>query len=136
MKKNKITGGARIGSINVTWPFAELSFEKEELLLTTVFSQRRMKPSQVAKLEPCRGLITRGIRIIRSDSFEKIIFWYFGDPKIVIEKVYETGFMPSGEDPSESNIKVNVKPLIYGVLLGALAILILLLITFVVVKNA
>jgi hypothetical protein len=78
----KWRGGARIGLINATWPFADLRVGSEHLLLKVMFLGTYVfRPEQVASVEPY-GLIPfvgKGIRIHhRVDGYpEKIVFWYF-----------------------------------------------------------
>jgi hypothetical protein len=97
----EITGGAQIGWVNATWPFAKLSASGQEISVGGMLIGRyRFSPEQVAALEP-HGLIPvlgKGVRIVHTvhDYPEKIIFWCFGSPMHLIERITALGFQPRG----------------------------------------
>lgn len=92
------TGGARIGMINATWPFAKLTVNKDVLTLSAgiagklVFSQ-----SNIISIEPYSGmaLLGSGIRINHnvSEYNSNVIFWTFSNPADLINRIGQTGFL-------------------------------------------
>ena len=104
---NPITakGGARIGWINASWPFATLKVSKDKLdLNVTIVGDYSFTPHQVVDIEPY-GIIPilgKGIRIHHniSDYPKKIIFWCFGNPEKIIDRIKGTGFLPIASSAS------------------------------------
>jgi hypothetical protein len=100
-----ITGGARIGLVNATWPFAKLAVSPSLLRLSSLQGTYNFAPSDVVSLQSCGSIpiFSRGIRIThaRQDYPAKIIFWYLGNPDSVITRIRETGFLPSAPASAE-----------------------------------
>ncbi|WP_374163850.1 hypothetical protein [Arcticibacter sp. MXS-1] len=99
------TGGARVGSANVTWPFAQLKVNSNRLELSaSIIGDFIFGPSDVILIEPYQvlPLIGQGIRIRHKVGKydEKIIFWTFQDPAELIIKIWETGFLTPGSIPA------------------------------------
>lgn len=98
MLEIKKTGGARIGWANATWPFATLKVNKNKLELNaTILGNLVFKPTDVISIEPY-GLIPffwQGIKINHKVSSynSKVIFWSFDDPRKLIRKIEQTGFL-------------------------------------------
>ncbi len=95
-----MTGGARIGWVNATWPFAKLSASAQQLSVSgSLIGRYNFSPDQVAALEPYGSIsvLGTGVRIVHTvQSYpEKIIFWCFGSPKRLIERITNLGFRPS-----------------------------------------
>lgn len=95
----RTTGGARIGWVNVTWPFARLSASAQELSVSGTFIGRyNFSPEQIAALEPYGSIpvLANGVRIVHTvqNYPDKIIFWCFGSPKRLIERINTLGFQP------------------------------------------
>jgi hypothetical protein len=96
----KVTGGARIGWVNATWPFARLTASAEQLSVSgKLIGSYTFSPDQVAALEPYRSIpiVGSGVRIIHTvQSYpEKMIFWCFGSPEGLIRQIADLGFRPS-----------------------------------------
>jgi hypothetical protein len=95
----EVTGGARIGWVNATWPFAKLSASAQQLSVSgSLIGRYSFSPDQVAALEPYGSIpiLGSGVRIIHTvPSYpDKIIFWCFGSPKRLIERITALGFQP------------------------------------------
>ena len=91
-------GGARIGLMNATWPFAQLKVTPSQLVLQVVFLGTYVfKPEQVTRVEPY-GLIPfagKGVWIHHQVMGypEKIVFWYLCmNPKPIADKIREYGY--------------------------------------------
>jgi hypothetical protein len=91
-------GGARIGLMNATWPFAQLKLTPDELVLQVVFLGTYVfRPGQVTRVEPY-GLIPfvgKGVRIHHRVSGypEKIVFWYLCmNPQPIVDRIRELGY--------------------------------------------
>ena len=99
MAEASFRGGARIGWVNASWPFATLKVIRNELRLSCLGSYE-FSSSQVVSLEPYGSipLLSSGIRINhnRLDYPTKIIFWCMGSRANVLSTIQEVGFSPSG----------------------------------------
>jgi hypothetical protein len=100
------TGGARIGWVNASFPFAHLDVTSNEMTLNVTFiGKYDFKPTQITSIDRY-GIIPFlgwGIRIHHnvSDYPEKIIFFCFGNPDNLLAKIKGTGFLPTA-DPSQA----------------------------------
>jgi len=95
----EVTGGARIGWVSATWPFAKLSASAQQLSVSgSLIGRYSFSPEQVAALEPYGSIpvLASGVRIIHTvqNYPDKIIFWCFGSPKRLIERITTLGFQP------------------------------------------
>lgn len=104
MESFTMTGGARIGFANATWPFAKLRVDKNTLeLKVQLLGNYVFGREDVISIEPF-GLIPvigRGIRINHrvGNYNKKIIFWTMGNAEAVIERIRATGFLNTGQAP-------------------------------------
>ena len=74
------TGGAGIGLVNASWPFAWLTVTRDRLELNaTLIGKYTFAPGQVISLDKYHG---RGIRITHNVLTypRHIVFWCLGDP--------------------------------------------------------
>jgi hypothetical protein len=73
------TGGARIGSLNATWPFASLSATAETLRLS-VMGRAYSFSREGIRLSRWRGMLSTGLRIEHGEAAypDYIVFWTFG----------------------------------------------------------
>jgi len=94
------TGGARVGWIQISWPFVRLSASATGLAVAgRLVGTHSFKPSDVLALEPY-GLIPvvgRGVRIVhaRTDCPSTIVFRSIDSPGRLIAKIRAAGFVPS-----------------------------------------
>jgi hypothetical protein len=102
MREVSFTGGARVGWVNATWPFARLSADGRTLTLASLVGTYEFKPQQVVSLAAYGVLpvFGQGVRIHhnRGDYPAKLVFWCFGSPDSVLADIRGTGFIAKGED--------------------------------------
>jgi hypothetical protein len=97
----RITGGARIGWTNATWPLAKLSATPDKLTISIgILGVYSFTPDQVLTVEryvriPVLGW---GIQIhhCNVDVPERVIFWCLGNPNKVLRGILDSGFVPIG----------------------------------------
>ncbi len=96
----RVIGGARIGWLNASFPFAKLTCEAGRLNLACMGTYE-FTPAQVVsiKREGAIPLLSWGLRINhnRTDYPEKLVFWTLGNPSGVKDQIAATGFVPSGQ---------------------------------------
>jgi len=121
-----VTGGARIGWVNASWPLAKLSASPVSLELSVrLLGDYSFAPAQVVALEPYGVVprIGRGIRIVHAhpEHPTKIVFWVLGgQPEALVARIREAGFVPScpaGAVPPRSGPAFRWSALAAGVLL-------------------
>lgn len=72
------TGGARLGWFNMTWPFARLSADREEIRLLCAGERNYVFPRQsIQRLSRHRGFFSVGLRIEHTvpAAPEFVVFW-------------------------------------------------------------
>ena len=93
-------GGARIGRVNASWPFARLTARRDVLRIASLGSYA-FTPSEVVSLDACpsRLFLSSGILIRhnRPDCPATVIFWCMGKPARVLAAIRDVGFVPSGQ---------------------------------------
>ncbi len=93
-------GGAQVGWVNASWPFAKLTVEADFLTLSCLGTYT-FTPSEIVALEPYGSIpvLARGVRIMhnRRDYPKKIIFWCMGRRDAALIELAATGFAPSGQ---------------------------------------
>ncbi|MCS3529751.1 hypothetical protein [Chryseobacterium sp. JUb7] len=97
-KSFKITGGARIGRANATYPFADLYVDENILKINaSLIGNLIFQPQDIISIKAYSSLplIGQGIKIVHkvSNYNENIIFWTIKDPNIVIDEIQNTGFL-------------------------------------------
>ena len=98
-----VTGGARLGWLNSSWPLAKLAVSSEQLTISVLLlGQYNFRPDQVSKIEryvtiPFLGW---GIQIHHhvADFPQRIIFWSFGNPDHILQGIREVGFSPTAAE--------------------------------------
>jgi hypothetical protein len=99
-------GGAKVGWVNASWPFATLAANGNTLTLSSLGTYT-FTPSEVVALEPYGSIpiLASGIRINhnRRDYPKNMIFWCMGRRSAVLEEIASTGFRPSGQPIERSS---------------------------------
>ena len=93
-----LTGGARIGSANATYPFANLFVDKNVLKINaSTVSNLVFQPQDIISIEPYTiiPIVGQGIKINhRIENYKpKVIFWTFKNPNFVINEIKKVGFL-------------------------------------------
>ena len=114
MTELKLTGGARIGIANATWPFATLKVNKNRLDLNTgIIGNLSFSPRDIISIEPyfMIPIIGQGIKINHrvSKYSKKVIFWTFKNPNDVINQIKQTGFLNNISDSDNSTNNEIIK---------------------------
>lgn len=113
MKQYELTGGARIGMANATFPFAKLKVNKEKLEINaTIIGNLVFTTKDIISIEPYQQIpiIGKGLKINHRvpDYKEKVIFWTFKNPEIIIEEIRKTGFFENtNSDISQDDIQIQ-----------------------------
>ncbi|HYG14306.1 MAG TPA: hypothetical protein VEC12_01035 [Bacteroidia bacterium] len=90
----KVTGGARIGLFNATWPFAKLIVSKEELVLRVLFLKYAFKPEDIITIKPYWE-ISYGLKIYHKvpNYNTHIVFWTSKNTQKLLQQIRSTGFL-------------------------------------------
>ena len=104
MNQLSVTGGARVGWVNASWPLAQLSVSEGRLrLYAFLIGQYDFAPEDVIAFENYGfiPILASGVRIMhrRTDYPQKIIFWS-ARPNRLIERIGQAGFIPAGTPES------------------------------------
>jgi hypothetical protein len=95
-----ITGGARIGWTNATWPLAKLSVGPDKLTISiAILGIYSFAPHEVLAVEKYVRipLLSWGVRIhhCKADYPQRVIFWCLGNPNVVLQGIRDSGFLPT-----------------------------------------
>ena len=107
-EKFTLTGGAKIGWANATYPLANLYVDKEVLKINaSIVGNLVFQPQDIISIKPHTFLFSRGIKINhRVEKYKsEVIFWTFENPNSVISKIEKTGFLQN------TNSKTSVENL-------------------------
>ena len=109
----KMTGGARIGMANATWPFATLTVTKDRLdLNASIIGNYSFTKDDIISIEPYYliPIIGQGIKINHKipKYKDKVIFWTFNNPNDVINEIKQTGFFDGGSLTTNQDVKNQV----------------------------
>ena len=93
-----LTGGARIGRANATYPFANLFVDKNVLKINaSIVGNLVFQAQDIISIEPYTTIpiLGQGIKIThRLENYNsKVIFWTFKDPNFVINEIKKVGFL-------------------------------------------
>ena len=94
------TGGARIGLMSASWPFAKLRLEPGRISLnTSVFGDYTFTEETLTKVTTYTSIpfLGWGIHLHHTNSNypKKIIFWCFIHPTRIVDQLRVVGFDPS-----------------------------------------
>lgn len=93
----KLTGGARHGIMNASWPFATLKVTKDKLDLNiSLLGNLHFRPADVISIVPYSyGPFSNGIRINHTvDAYKTtVVFKSFTDTNEVLRMIAQTGFL-------------------------------------------
>ncbi|MGH2666386.1 hypothetical protein [Flavobacterium sp.] len=97
-EKFTLTGGARIGMANATFPFADLFVNKELLKINaSIVGNLVFQPKDIISIQPYTSfpVIGNGIKINhRIENYAaEVIFWTLKNPNSVINEIKKTGFL-------------------------------------------
>ncbi|MDQ0595292.1 hypothetical protein QFZ37_003661 [Chryseobacterium ginsenosidimutans] len=112
MKQFKLTGGARIGRANATYPFAELYVDENTLKINaSLVGNLIFQPQDIISIKPYSSLpiIGQGVKILhRVENYnQNVIFWTMKDPGFVINEIQQTGFLEKIHSPlSEKDFNI------------------------------
>ncbi len=95
----QITGGARVGGVNATWPMATLTASAEGLRLSVwLLGNFVFTPDMVVSITRYSKIpvLGWGIRIQHRvpEYPEWLVFWCFGNPDKLLAGIREAGFVP------------------------------------------
>lgn len=102
MTQLRFSGGARIGTANVTWPFARLKVSNDRIELNaSIFGNLVFRPEDIISIESYSGIMSVGLKINHRvpEYKENVIFWTSKNPSKIIQKIRQTGFL---DNPSET----------------------------------
>lgn len=107
-EKFTLTGGARIGTANATFPFADLYVDKDVLKINaSIVGNLVFQPKDIISIKPYKSIpiIGNGIKIIHSVENYKseVLFWTFKNPETVIEAIEKTGFLQNTNNELNQN---------------------------------
>ena len=93
------TGGARVGWMNATWPFAKLTATSDSLRVSVrVLGDYTFTPDQVSAITRYTSIpvLGWGIQIQHSvpEYPARLIFWTLGSPDALLAGIHEAGFRP------------------------------------------
>lgn len=112
MNPFKLTGGARIGKANATYPFAELYVDENTLKINaSLVGNLVFQPQDIISIKPHTSVpfVGQGIKILhRVENYnQNVIFWTMKDPEFVISEIQQTGFLEKIHAPlSEKDLKI------------------------------
>lgn len=114
-------GGARIGWVNASWPFATLTISRGRLTLSSL-GRYEFDPTQVISIERYGSIpfLASGLRINhnRADYPEKMIFWCMGSRDKLLAQITRSGFSPK----AHGNMRPRGFPIRWSVIVAFLLI--------------
>lgn len=95
MNELKVTGGARIGFANATWPLVTLTANAHALTVNAgMVGNCIFLPGDVVSIRPYSGFGSSGVEIIHTvKGYSKtVIFWTSDNGNKLIDRIEDTGF--------------------------------------------
>ena len=114
-EKFTLTGGARIGRANASFPFAELTVDKEILKINaSIIGSLIFQAKDIISIQPHTAfpVIGNGIKIKHSvENYQsEVIFWTFKNPSVVINEIEKTGFLQNNDSQiSHADLEITRK---------------------------
>ncbi|MEO7977215.1 hypothetical protein [Flavobacterium sp.] len=111
-EKFTLTGGARIGMANASYPFADLYVDKEVLKINaSIVGNLVFQPKDIISIEAYNSIpiIGNGIKINhRIEKYNsKVIFWTLKNPNRVLSEIKKTGFLENlNSEISAQNLEI------------------------------
>jgi hypothetical protein len=130
-----IKGGAQIGCVNASIPFAKLTIDNEKLTIRVfILGNYIFNRSEIISIEQyvLIPFIWWGIKInhINNNYPKKIIFFTFGNPKKIIDSINKIGFidpyiknLSNYNKDAKDGIPVNIIPKVGVILLWNLLLI-------------
>jgi hypothetical protein len=112
MGELKITGGACVGKVNASFPFATLQADKDKIVLNvSLVANLYFRPEDIITIRPCveSSEEGEGIEIIHhiANYDRNVIFRSTDNAEDVIRRIRETGFLDNvGMSNSENDYKI------------------------------
>lgn len=93
-----LTGGARIGMANASFPFASLYVDHTVLKINaTIIGNLVFQPKDIISIQPYKSfsILGRGIKITHrvANYSSEVIFWTLKNPNTVLNEIEKTGFL-------------------------------------------
>jgi len=115
MNEFKNTGGAKIGMLKSTWPFADLTVTRNKLELNvSLLNKLVFLPGDVTALTPHPGgyKMSAGIKIHHNipQYKDEVIFWSSKSPAELLKQIEATGFM-ANTDALSQRVQAEVREL-------------------------
>ena len=106
MNEVKETGGAIIGGVRMTWPFATLIITKDKLQLNgSIYGTFIFRPGDIVSIEPNGKLLSSGIKINHTvEGYNTNIIFLSGNSGVLLDKIRQIGFMEN-----QSPLPVNIE---------------------------
>ena len=95
MNEVKETGGAIIGGVRMTWPFATLIVTKNKLQLNgSIYGTFIFRPGDIVSIEPNGKLLSSGIKINHTvDGYNTTMIFLSRNSGELLDKIRWVGFM-------------------------------------------
>jgi hypothetical protein len=115
MREFKMTGGAKIGMLKSTWPFADLTVTRDKLELNvSLLNKLVFLPGDIKAITPHSGgyKMGAGIKIHHTipQYKEEVLFWSSKSPAELMRQIEATGFMTNTNTVSQRS-KAEVREL-------------------------
>jgi len=111
-EKYTLTGGARIGMANASFPFADLYVDKQILKINaSIVGNLVFQPKDIISIKPHKSfpIIGNGIKINhRIENYNsEVIFWTLKNPNSVIAEIEKTGFLQNiNSEISQNDLEI------------------------------
>jgi hypothetical protein len=107
-----LTGGARIGMANASFPFASLYVDPTVLKINaSIIGHLVFQPKDIISIQPFTSfpIVGRGIKITHrvANYSSEVIFWTLKNPNTVLTEIEKTGFLSNtSSDVSAQDLEI------------------------------